>query len=111
MGKSVQCQTPLLACHACLMACHAWLMAYHVCLMACYRWLMEFSDHAQFLRTIRVCLLCLHAPPPPEPAPAPVKTGHLGMHYKGRGLRGGSRSGSAGGWRRLPKPLRAVTVG
>ena len=33
------------------------------------------------------------------------------MHWKGRGLRGGPRSGEAGGWRRLPKRLGAVTVG
>ena len=34
-----------------------------------------------------------------------------GLHWKGRDLRGGPRSGQAGGWRRLPKPLGAVTVG
>ena len=32
------------------------------------------------------------------------------MHEKGRDLRGGPRSGSLGGWRRLPKRLGAVTV-
>ena len=40
-------------------------------------------------------------PPPPSP----------GMYWKGRDLRGGPRSGSMGGWRRLPKRLGAVTVG
>ena len=34
-----------------------------------------------------------------------------GMHWKGRHLRGGPRGGWTGGWRRLPKRLRAVTVG
>ena len=34
-----------------------------------------------------------------------------GMHWKGRGLRGGPRGGWTGGWRRLPKRLGAVTVG
>ena len=35
----------------------------------------------------------------------------VGLCLKGRGLGGASGSGQAGGWRRLPKPLRAVTVG
>ena len=34
-----------------------------------------------------------------------------GMHEKGKALRGGLRRGEAGGWRRLPKRLGAVTVG
>ena len=34
-----------------------------------------------------------------------------GLHYKGRDLGGGPPSGQAGGWRRLPKWLGAVTVG
>ena len=34
-----------------------------------------------------------------------------GMHQKGRDLGGGPRSGSTGGWRRLPKRVGAVTVG
>ena len=34
-----------------------------------------------------------------------------GMHWNGRDLRGGPRSGWTGGWRRLPKRLGAVTVG
>ena len=34
-----------------------------------------------------------------------------GMHWKGRGLRGGPRGGYTGGWRRLSKRLGAVTVG
>ena len=34
-----------------------------------------------------------------------------GMHWKGRGLRGGPRGGETGGWRRLLKRLGAVTVG
>ena len=50
---------------------------------------------------------------------APVGDGRLGgggggaarMHSKGRGLRSGPRGGYAGGWRRLPKRLGAVTVG
>ena len=33
--------------------------------------------------------------------------GRAGMHWKGRDLRGGPRSGKTGGWRRLPKRLRA----
>ena len=37
--------------------------------------------------------------------------GFPGMHQKGRGHRGGPRSGYTGGWRRLPKRLGAVTVG
>ena len=41
------------------------------------------------------------SPPPPPP----------GMHYKGRDLRGGPRSGQIGSWRRLAKRLGAVTVG
>ena len=34
-----------------------------------------------------------------------------GVHWNGRGLRGGPRSGQAGGWRWLRKRLGAVTVG
>ena len=45
-----------------------------------------------------------HEPDPPPPPPKRC----IG---RGRGLRGGPKSGSAGGWRRLPKRLGAVTVG
>ena len=40
----------------------------------------------------------------------PGGRGRAGMHEKRRGLRGSPRGGWAGGWRRLPKRLGAVTV-
>ena len=49
---------------------------------------------------------CCHGVCPPSPC-----SQRPGTHWKGRGLRGGPGSGEIGGWRRLPKWLRAVTVG
>ena len=52
---------------------------------------------------VRGAARVIHTREPPPPPP--------GMYWKGRDLRGGPRSGSMGGWRRLPKRLGAVTVG
>ena len=50
-------------------------------------------------------------PLPQDPGGGGAGGGGAGMHWKGRDLRGGPRGGQAGGWRRLPKRLGAVTVG
>ena len=50
------------------------------------------------------------APPPLPKQREGLGGGGAGMHSKRRSLRGGPKGGLAGGWRRLPERLGAVTV-